>query len=53
MTQKSRSKKDQFLPSMISERAVLYRQMHRVRSTHTPKNQISMEELSSLTICDP
>ena len=53
MTQKSRSKEDQFLPSMRSGRAILYRQIHYMWSVHAPKNQASTEELSSLTICDP
>ena len=47
MTQKSRSKENQFLLSIKSERVILYRQMHRVRSAHAP------EKLSSLTIYDP
>ena len=38
---------------MRSGRAVLYRQMHRVRPAHAPKDQVSMGELSSLTTCDP
>ena len=37
---------------MRSRKVTLYRQIYRVQSVHTPKDQVSTEKLPSLTTCD-